>query len=56
MIATLYRAVLRRTSTFALVAVGGAFIFERTFDLMADTLYENVNRGKLWDDIKHKYE
>ena len=32
------------------------FQFERGFDAAADTLWETTNQGKLWKDIKHKYE
>ncbi|KAG8455644.1 hypothetical protein GDO86_001728 [Hymenochirus boettgeri] len=53
---TVYRALFRRTSTFALTIVVGAVVFERAFDQGADALYEHINRGKLWNHIKHKYE
>ena len=32
------------------------FQFERVFDASADYLWETKNKGKLWKDIKHKYE
>ena len=32
------------------------FQFERGFDAFADYLWETKNKGKLWKDIKHKYE
>lgn len=32
------------------------FQFERGFDAFADYLWESKNQGKLWKDIKHKYE
>jgi len=41
----LYRGIFRRTSTFALACIGGAFVFERGFDLTAETIFENMNRG-----------
>ena len=34
----------------------GALIFERGFDATADYIWETNNKGKLWKDIKHKYE
>ncbi|KAL0818389.1 hypothetical protein ABMA28_008862 [Loxostege sticticalis] len=54
--ATLNRNVFKRTSTFALAIASGTFFFERTFDLVSNTLFERINKGKLWNDIKDKYE
>ncbi|XP_053558165.1 cytochrome b-c1 complex subunit 9 [Bombina bombina] len=53
---TLYQALFRRTSTFALTVVFGALLFERAFDQGADALFDHLNRGKLWKHIKHQYE
>lgn len=41
----IYRSVFRRTSTFALACIAGAFVFERGFDLAAETMFDNMNRG-----------
>ncbi|XP_063271611.1 cytochrome b-c1 complex subunit 9 [Prinia subflava] len=51
-----YGSLFRRTSTFALTVVLGAVLFERVFDQGADALFEQLNQGKLWKHIKHKYE
>ncbi|XP_005524582.1 cytochrome b-c1 complex subunit 9 [Parus major] len=51
-----YGALFRRSSTFALSVVLGAVVFERAFDQAADALFEQLNQGKLWKHIKHKYE
>ena len=56
LVRSLYTGVLKRTSTFALVAVGGAFAFERIVDVGVDAFWESHNKGKLWKDLKHKYE
>lgn len=32
------------------------FQFERAFDATADYIWESRNQGKLWKDIKHKYD
>ena len=42
---TFYRTTLRKTSTFALAILGGAFIFERGFDQGVDWLFGYLNRG-----------
>ncbi len=34
----------------------GALFFERGLDWSAETIFQEVNKGKLWKDIKHKYE
>eukprot|EP00794_Sanderia_malayensis_P016753 gene16752-18447_t len=49
---TIYNALFRRTSTFALTIVAGAFIFERTFDQGMDNLWEWKNQGKLFKHIE----
>lgn len=42
---TIYNAVFKRTSTFALAVIATAFFFERTVDLGAEKLFEEVNKG-----------
>lgn len=42
---TVYNALFRRTSTFAVTIIVGAFAFERVFDEGMDNLWENMNRG-----------
>lgn len=42
---TVYNALFRRTSTFAVTIVIGAFAFERVFDEGMDNLWERMNRG-----------
>lgn len=51
----LYNLVFRRSSTFAVAIVVGAFMFERTFDPMMDGIWERHNQGKLWKHIEPKY-
>ncbi|XP_072921620.1 cytochrome b-c1 complex subunit 9 [Hemitrygon akajei] len=51
-----YNLLFRRTSTFALTIVTGAFIFERVFDQAGDAIFERINQGKLWKHIRHNYE
>jgi len=49
-----YNTLGKRTSTFALTIVGGAFFFERVFDHGSDYLFEYLNQGKLFKHIKSK--
>ena len=53
---TVYKAVFKRTSNFVLAIAVSAFAFERGFDMVTDYAWESHNKGKLWKDIKHKYE
>ncbi|ETN60487.1 ATP-dependent RNA helicase abstrakt [Anopheles darlingi] len=48
--------LLKRTSTYLVGIAGAVFFFERGFDLITDAVFTSHNKGKLWDDIKHKYE
>ncbi|XP_034282046.1 cytochrome b-c1 complex subunit 9 [Pantherophis guttatus] len=52
----LYRFVFRRTSTLVFTVVVGAVIFERGFDQATEAIFCRLNEGRLWKDIKHKYE
>ncbi|XP_022907132.1 cytochrome b-c1 complex subunit 9 [Onthophagus taurus] len=52
---TLYNSIFKRTSTLVAVAVVGAFFFERTLDLGAESIFNSINKGKLWKDIKDNY-
>lgn len=51
-----YNVLFRRTSTFAVTIVAGAFLFERAFDPFMDGIWERNNQGKLWKHIEHKYK
>lgn len=55
LVRTIYTGLMRRTSTFVLSVVVGAVFFERAFDLGGDAIYDKINAGKQWKDIKHKY-
>lgn len=44
-VSTVYKSIFRRTSTFALTCVAGAFVFERAFDLGATSMFESMNEG-----------
>ncbi|ELU13713.1 hypothetical protein CAPTEDRAFT_150682 [Capitella teleta] len=52
LVSVVYKSVFRRSSTFALAIVAGAFGFERIFDPTCDAVFAYINRGKLYDDCK----
>lgn len=45
---TIYNALFRRTSTFAMTIVATAFVFERGFDMGIDYLWRTNNKGVRW--------
>lgn len=50
--AVLYDKLFRKTSTFV-VAIGVTAIFaDRLVDGVAETIWEKVNEGRLWKDVK----
>ena len=49
-----YNVVLKRSSTFGIAIVVGAFAFERFFDPFIDGVWSYANKGKLWDHIAPK--
>ncbi|XP_037948172.1 cytochrome b-c1 complex subunit 9 [Teleopsis dalmanni] len=51
-----YNALFKRTSTYVLAIMGSVFFFERGMNVLADTAFDSYNKGKLWKDIKGKYE
>ena len=53
--AKVYNTLFKKSSTYFLSVVAGAFIFERAADQLCDTLFDSLNRGKQWKDIKHLY-
>lgn len=42
---TIYNTFFKRSSTFVLTCVVGAFIFERTLDMGGDLIFDKINEG-----------
>ncbi|CAG2105745.1 unnamed protein product [Medioppia subpectinata] len=53
---TLYRTLLNKTSTTAVIVIVGALFYERGVQTLSDTIWDAYNPGKQWKDIKHLYE
>ena len=45
LVSTLYNAVLRRSSTYAVAIITGAFFFERAFDMATEKIFDDINKG-----------
>ncbi|PBC33456.1 cytochrome b-c1 complex subunit 9 [Apis cerana] len=52
----LYNFIFKRSSTFTIAIIASSFFFERAFDLISNEMFEQINKGKLWKDIKDQYE
>ncbi|KAG0231764.1 hypothetical protein BGW41_002116 [Actinomortierella wolfii] len=51
-----YNAIVKRNSVFLTTIFVGAFAFEMAFDTLSDRIWDNLNKGRQWKDIAHKYE
>ncbi|KAI5815251.1 cytochrome b-c1 complex subunit 9 [Pyronema omphalodes] len=52
---TIYNAVFRRNYVFVGAVFTSAFAFEMFFDTTADKVWDNMNKGRQWKDIRHRY-
>ncbi|CAG8510492.1 2407_t:CDS:2 [Ambispora leptoticha] len=50
-----YQGIFRRNSVFLVGIFATAFTFELVFDTVADKVWDNLNKGKQWKDIKDRY-
>ncbi|KAK9484527.1 cytochrome b-c1 complex subunit 9 [Lipomyces starkeyi] len=51
----IYNTFMRRNSVFVGTILFGAFAFELGFDSSIDKIWDRLNAGKQWKDIKHSY-
>ncbi|KAK2774566.1 hypothetical protein FQN53_003562 [Emmonsiellopsis sp. PD_33] len=47
--------LFRRNATFLASMFVGAFAFEMAFDTGSDKIFDAINRGRQWKDIRHQY-
>ncbi|ROW18169.1 hypothetical protein VPNG_00113 [Cytospora leucostoma] len=52
---TLYNILFRNNYTMLGAVFAGAFAFQITWDLSTTRLWDNINKGRQWKDIKAKY-
>ncbi|EMC96079.1 hypothetical protein BAUCODRAFT_34855 [Baudoinia panamericana UAMH 10762] len=48
-------ALFRRNAVFLGVIFTGAFATELAFETTANSIWDQINRGRQWKDIKHRY-
>lgn len=51
----IYNIFFKKSSTYFLSLCAGAFFFERVADGISDNIFDSINKGKQWHDIKHLY-
>lgn len=51
----LYNAVFRRNSRFVGTVFVTAFFYDLAFNSTMDKIFDNLNKGKQWKDIRGKY-
>ncbi|KAK0657475.1 cytochrome b-c1 complex subunit 9 [Cercophora newfieldiana] len=52
---TLYNTLLRKNYVFVGAVFVGAFGFEMFFDTRMNKVWDSINRGRQWKDIRSKY-
>ncbi|KLJ09810.1 hypothetical protein EMPG_14761 [Blastomyces silverae] len=51
----LFSSLFRRNTTFLTSMFVGAFAFEIAFDSISDRIFDSINKGRQWKDIRHQY-
>jgi ubiquinol-cytochrome c reductase subunit 9 len=51
----IYTLFFKKSSTYFVSLVAGVFLFETAADQGANYIFDSINRGKQWKDIKHLY-
>ncbi|KAN0077561.1 UQCRX/QCR9 like ubiquinol-cytochrome C reductase, partial [Elaphomyces granulatus] len=50
-----FRTFFRRNAVFLTTVFAGAFAFEIAFDTVSSRIWDSINRGRQWKDIRHRY-
>ncbi|KAL2358445.1 cytochrome b-c1 complex subunit 9, partial [Cryomyces antarcticus] len=51
----IYNSIFKRNTVFLATVFLGAFAFEITFDTASSRIWDTINRGRQWKDIKGRY-
>ncbi|KAK0747784.1 cytochrome b-c1 complex subunit 9 [Apiosordaria backusii] len=51
----LYNAIFRNNYTMLGAVFAGAFAFNMGYDTLMNKIWDHINRGRQWKDIRHKY-
>ncbi|KAL8294144.1 hypothetical protein RB601_001617 [Gaeumannomyces tritici] len=55
MVSAIYNALFRRNAVMLGAVFAGAFAWEMGYDSVMNRVWDNMNRGRQWKDIRHKY-
>ncbi|KJZ76632.1 hypothetical protein HIM_03968 [Hirsutella minnesotensis 3608] len=51
----IYSSIFKKNSAMLVAVFGAGFAFEMGFNSTMNKLWDNMNRGRQWKDIRHKY-
>ncbi|BCR92744.1 cytochrome b-c1 complex subunit 9 [Aspergillus chevalieri] len=51
----IYQSIIRKNAIFLTSIFTGAFAFEIAFDSASNKIWDTINRGRQWKDIKPMY-
>ncbi|KAK4613587.1 Cytochrome b-c1 complex subunit 9, mitochondrial [Fulvia fulva] len=51
----LYSAIVKRNAVFLTTIFAGAFATEIAFDTASNSIWDHINKGRQWKDIKQRY-
>ncbi|KAF2457443.1 ubiquinol-cytochrome c reductase complex 7.3 kda protein-like protein [Lineolata rhizophorae] len=54
-LSTLYQGLVRTNTRYLAVIFGSAFAIQLSFDKGSDKLWDTLNSGRQWKDIKYRY-
>ncbi|RPB23796.1 ubiquinol-cytochrome C reductase [Terfezia boudieri ATCC MYA-4762] len=52
---TIYNTFIKRNFIFVGTIFVSAFAFEIIFDKTTDRIWNGINKGRQWKDIRHRY-
>ncbi|KAI7287991.1 hypothetical protein KC345_g301 [Hortaea werneckii] len=54
-LSSLYGSIVKRNTTFLATIFVGAFATEIAFETGANSIWDQINKGRQWKDIKQRY-
>ncbi|OTA36062.1 hypothetical protein BTJ68_03565 [Hortaea werneckii EXF-2000] len=55
LLSSLYGSIVKRNTTFLATIFAGAFATEIAFETGANSIWDSINKGRQWKDIKQRY-
>uniref|UniRef100_A0A060T5W6 Complex III subunit 9 n=1 Tax=Blastobotrys adeninivorans TaxID=409370 RepID=A0A060T5W6_BLAAD len=52
---TIYNTVFKRNTVFVSTVFFSAFFYDVAFHNTFDRIFDSLNQGKQWKDIRHRY-